>query len=351
MIPKVKVKAAVAALKKRSKFEIEIASAGEAKDYVFSTHATLRTSQLNANREPYLESQKGASPDSKRVLQYAEDIKAGTAFFLTASSRRERKLSYAYRSIDYKTAKEIKEAEISDRFPLIAQYPDSIYDATAKFPRAAMYQSSFWWSVNTWGRETLFTEESGEDYAKLPARSIETIDYVQLDFSNSGGAPVNPKTGKPYGGIPLSLLAKEGAARKAWEARYDAPNNRVLFVAKQDLGRLTIVNNETFPTTSKVRSGDAELFETRYFQATWGAFGDRKVGKTVFKSVGDKLSLPTAQSSVKLQIIPVKLKGTLNPDASGAELENATEELKDDPTTGFSVDIKGEFEPTGGKVN
>jgi hypothetical protein len=350
IIPKINAKAAVAALKKQSKFEIEISSSGEAKDYIFSTFATLRTSQLNANREPYLESQKGPSPDSKRVLQYAEDIKPGTAFFVTASSRRERKLSYAYRSIDYKTARDIKEADLADRFPLIAQYPDSIYDATAKFPRAAMYQSAFWWSVNTWGREELFIEESGEDYTKFASRSIETLDSIQLDFSNSAGAPINPKTNKPYGGIPISLLAKEGEARKAWEARYDAPNNRVLFVAKQHLGRLTIVNNESFPTTSKVRSGDADLYETRYFQATWGSFGDRKVDKTVFKSVGEKLSLPTAQSSVKLNIIPVKVKGALPANASKEELENATEELKDDPTTGFNVDIQGDFESTNGKV-
>ncbi len=350
VIPKVKAKAAVAALKKRSTFEIEISSAGEAKDYVFSTHATLRTSQVNANREPYLESQKGSSPDGKRVLQYAEDIRPGTAFFITASSRRQRKLHYVYRSVDYMTAKEIKEAEIADRFPLLAQYPDSIHDATASFPRASMYQSSVWWSVNTWGRETLGVEESNEDYSKLPSGSIETIDFIQLDFSNSAGAPINPKTGKPYGGIPLSLLKTEGEARKAWEARYDAANNRVLFVAKQDLGRLTIVNNETFPTTGKVRSGDADLYEMRYFQATWGAFGDRKIDKTIFKSVGDKLLLPSAQSSVKLNIIPVKVKGPLPVTGSGEELENATEELKNHPGLGLEVEMKSDFESTNGKV-
>lgn len=111
------------------------------------------------------------------------------------------------------------------------------------------------------------------------------------------------------------------------------------------------MNNETFPTTGKVRSGDADLYEQRYFQATWGAFGDRKVDKTVFKPVGEKLALPTAQSTIKLNIIPVKVTAALPANASGEELENATEELKSDSATGLNVEIKADFESVNGGVS
>jgi len=338
LLPRFRASAAVAAIKRVSRFEINLANTGAGSEYLYTTHATLKTSQMNANREPYLLTGAGPSESGKKVLQYEEDIAPGAAFYVVATSRRVRNITYAYHSVDYKTVAEVKAARISSRFKLLREYPDSIYDSESGFPRAYMYQSAFWWSANSWGFETLEPEFSNEDYAQLPSNSIKDMDYVQVAFTNSAGAPINPQTNRPYGGIPLNMLAAEGQRRGAWDAELDEANNRVLLVARQRLGRMTIANNETFPTTNRVSSGDADLYEKRYFQATWGAMGGRYLDKTVYSSVGDKLALPTKQSSIKLQILPVTLDSGVAP--SSASPSN-TQDRAAPPR--YNVDIVEDF--------
>lgn len=295
-LPKIKVGAALEALKAQATFTTKLTSIGEASERTYTAHTVIRANFT----EPGVSELSLYSDDVGEL--FAEDVSAGTSLFIVPSGRTTEDLEYHYRSTDFTTKDDLYASahNMDARFALLLESPRLVrYPGDAA---AYMYRSTFNlfdWSYYTWGFETLVTSAHNRQFSRFEAGQIATLDQVGVTFS---------RIGRPY---TFSQLAEE---RTAWEADLQPDKNRIRITAKQDLGRLKLENTEHFETSaSPTGKKDEQLFERRYYQDYWSSFGAH-VSRT-YSTIGSAKQLPAKRSLIHVKVIPEH--GTLQTISQG----------------------------------
>jgi hypothetical protein len=286
VLPKIKVQAAVEALKAQGSWTIKLTNIGEAAKRVYSAHTVIRSNFT----EPGVSELALYSDDQGSI--FTEDVTAGTSLFLVPSGRATEDLEYHYRSTSFHTKEDLFNPahNMAARFDRLARYPGDVsYPGDTP---AYMYDgwaiNVFNWSHYTWGFDTLATDVHNRQFARLEAGSITGLNQVGVSFS---------RVGRPY---TFAELAQESTL---WEAAVEADKNRVYLKAKSDLGRLKLENKETFPTVSAPATNENEkLYERRYYEDYWSSFGNHK--SRTHSNVGQALAKPKQRSAIYVKVIP-----------------------------------------------
>jgi hypothetical protein len=281
---KIKVSAALEALKAQGTYKVKLTSIGAAVARTYTAHTVIRSNftEAGVNEMALYSDGQGST--------YTEDITAGTSIILVPSGRATEDIEYHYRATGFRTKEDLFSPyhSMAARFDLLNRYPGSVrYRPDAD---AYMYAGYFNLTYYTWGFETLTKDFVNRQFTRLEPRAIEKLDPVGISFSRAGRL------------YSFGQLAQE---KDLWDATIEGDENRITLTAKSDLGRLKLENRESFPTVDHPTSNPAaQLFERRYFQDYWDAFSTFQSRQV--SNVGNPMRLPAQRSAYYVKVIPQK---------------------------------------------